>query len=154
MGFLRKLLVIGIIAAVLLALAAFDYIRAQDTQIELVSISPENVTADPNQPVIITLKVTKHGQLAAGDVVSALVKGQGSLSGDKVKVAEDGTVTFKYYPYSYIPGVFEESDVTIEFRNISDSVFIAIQKKVPVTFHVSKPDSANGGMNMGDLFGD
>ncbi len=152
MGILKKLLVIGIIAAVILALAGFDYIRAQDTEIELVSISPEKVEADPNKAVLITLKVTTHGELATGDVVSALVKGQGSLSGDKVKVAEDGTVTFKYYPYTYISGVFEESDVTIEFRNISDSVFVAVQKRKAITFRVEKPDSSGGGMNMGDLF--
>lgn len=154
MNFLKKLLALGIVAAVLLALAAYDYVRAQDTQIEVLSVSPENVVADPNQPVLITLRVTTHGELAVGDTVSALVKGQGNLSGDKVKVNEDGTVTFKYYPYSYISGMFEESDVTIEFRNISDSVFVAIQKKTVLTLHVEKPEGSSGGMSMGDLFGE
>lgn len=154
MAFLKKLLVLGIVAAVLLTMAAYDYFRAQDTEIEVVSISPERVEADPNQPVLITLRVTTHGELAVGDTVSALVKGQGNLSGDKIKVGEDGTVTFKYYPYTIIPGVFEESDVEIEFRNISDSVFIAIQKRQRIVLHVYEPETENGGMNMGDLFGD
>lgn len=154
MDFLKKLLALGIVAAILLALAAYDYARAQDTDIELVSISPATVVADPNQPVLITLRVTKHGELAVGDTVSALVKGQGNLSGDKVKVGEDGTVTFKYYPYTYITGMFEESDVLIEFRNISDSVFIAIQKKTDVTIHVEKPRDGSSGPSMGDLFGE
>lgn len=154
MAFLKKLLVLGIVAAVLLGLAAYDYVRAQDTQIEVVSITPEDVVADPNQPVLITLRATAHGKNAAGDTISALVKGQGNLSGDKVKVNDDGTVTFKYYPYTIIPGVFEESDVVIEFRNISDSVFIAIQKKISVVLHVREPDQDDSGMNMGDLFGE
>jgi len=153
-SFWKKLLALGIVAAVILALTAYDYLRAQDTNIEVVSISPEKIVADPNKPVLITLRVTTHGELAVGDTVSALVKGQGNLSGDKVKVKEDGTVTFKYYPYTYISGVFEESDVVIEFRNISDSVFVAVQKKQAITFHVAKPEGSSGGMNMGDLFGD
>lgn len=154
MAFLKKLLVLGIVAAVLLCLAAYDYVRAQDTAIEVVSIAPERVEADPNKPVLITLRVTTHGELAVGDTVSALVKGQGNLSGDKIKVGEDGTVTFKYYPYTIIPGVFEESDVEIEFRNISDSVFIAIQKRERITFHVYEPEEESGGMDMGDIFGE
>ncbi|MBE6974618.1 MAG: hypothetical protein E7436_03910 [Ruminococcaceae bacterium] len=154
MAFLKKLLVLGILAAVLLGFAAYDYLRAQDTAIEVVSIAPERVEADPNKPVLITLRVTTHGELAVGDTVSALVKGQGNLSGDKIKVGEDGTVTFKYYPYTIIPGVFEEGDVEIEFRNISDSVFIAIQKRERIVFHVYEPEEESGGMNMGDLFGE
>lgn len=154
MDFLKKLLALGIVAAILLALAAYDYARAQDTDIEVVSIQPAQVVADPNQPVLITLRATKHGELAVGDTISALVKGQGNLSGDKVKVNEDGTVTFKYYPYTYIAGMFEECDVVIELRNISDSVFIAIQKKVTVTIHVGKPQQSSGGPSMGDLFGE
>lgn len=154
MNFLKKLLAIGIVVAILLALTGYDYFRAQDTDIELVSVSPEKIVADPNQPVLITLRVTVHGKPAVGHTVSALVKGQGNLSGDKVKVGEDGTVTFKYYPYTYISGIFEESDITIEFRNISDSVFVAVQKKTTITLHVGKPDGSSGGMNMGDLFGD
>lgn len=153
MAFLKKLLVLAIIAAVILSMAAYDYFRAQDTKIEVVSISPERVEANPNQPVLITLRVTTQGELAVGDTVSALLKGQGSLSGDKAKVGEDGTVTFKYYPYTVIPGVFDESDVEIEFRNISDSVFVAIQKRESVVFHVYEAEEESGGMNMDDLFG-
>ena len=151
----KKFIILGIIVLVLLGLYAFDFARAQDTQIELVSITPKTVVADPNQPVLITLKVSKHGRLAAGDNVTALVKGGGNLSGDKIKVQDDGTVTFKYFPYSYIPGVFEESDVDIEFRNISDSVFIAVQKKKVITLEIKKPNrSGIGGMCMEDLFDD
>ena len=151
----KKFIILGIIVLVLLGLYAFDFARAQDTQIELVSITPKTVVADPNQPVLITLKVSKHGRLAAGDNVTALVKGGGNLSGDKIKVQDDGTVTFKYFPYSYIPGVFEESDVDIEFRNISDSVFIAVQKKKVITLEIKKPSSSgSGGMSMEDLFAD
>ncbi len=153
MGALKKLMVIGIIVGIVLCFAAYDYIRAQDTQIELVSISPENVVADPNQAVTITLKVTAHGEVAEGDVISALLTGQGSLSGSKVKVDENGYVTFKYYPYTYVAGVFDESDVTIEFRNVSDSVFVAIQKRETINFHVGKPESTSTGGTMGDLFG-
>lgn len=151
----KKFIVLGVIVVVLLVLYAFDFARAQDTQIELISVTPQTVVADPNQPVLITLKVSKHGRLATGDNVTALVKGGGNLSGDKIKVQDDGTVTFKYFPYSYIPGVFEESKVDIEFRNISDSVFIAVQKKKVVTLEIKKPSSSsNGGMSMEDLFDD
>ena len=152
-NFLKKLAVIGVVAVIFLCLMVYDYTRAQTMEIELISITPEEVVADPDQSVLLTLRVTKRGKPAVGDDVSAIVKGQGNLSSDKVRVGEDGIVEFKYYPYSYIPGVFEESDETIVFRNISDSVFIAIQKKVSITFHVGVPDGS-GGMKMEDFFGD
>lgn len=153
-NFLKKLTVVGIIVVIFLCLVAFDYIRAQDIEIELISITPETVVADPDQSVMLTLKVTKRGKPAAGDDISGLVKGQGNLSSDKVRVGEDGIVVFEYFPYNYIPGVFEESDETIVFRDISDSVFIAIQKKVSFSFHVDVPDGSSNGMKMNDLFGD
>lgn len=152
--FLKKLVIVGIIAFIFLCLAAFDYIRSLGTEIELVSITPETIVADPNQSVTLTLKVTKRGKPAVGDDISALVKGQGNLSSDKVRVREDGTVTFTYYPYSYIPGVFEESDETIVFRNVSDSIFIAISKKVSFSFHVEASEGSSAGMTMDDLFGE
>lgn len=150
----KKFIVIGIIAVILSGLSLFDFIRAQGTKLEVVSVSPETVTADPNKPVTITLRATKRGSAAVGDDITALVKGNGNLSGDKVRVNQDGTVTFKYYPYSYIAGVFEEKLVKIEFRNISDSVFIAIQKTFTVTLDVEKPNESSGGMNMNDIFGE
>ena len=152
--FLKKLVIVGIIAFVFAGLATFDYIRSLDTEIELISITPETIVADPNKPVILTLKVTKRGKPAAGDDISALVMGQGNLKSDKVRVSEDGIVAFTYYPYSYIPGVFEENDETIVFRNVSDSIFIAISKKVSFTFHVEAPEGSNAGMTMDNLFGE
>lgn len=150
----KKYIVMGIIVAVLAVMAVFDYVRAQSTDLKVVSITPQTVVADPNVPVDITIKATKRGSLAVGDDITALVKGKGSMSGDKVRVNANGTVTFRYFPYTYMKGVFDESDVQIVFRNISDSVFIAVQKPLTVTLHVKKPDGSSGGMSMGDLFGE
>ena len=151
---LKKFIVIGVITGVLLLMTLFDYLRAQTVNIEVVSVTPETVVADPNKPVTITLRVTKRGQPAAGDDISALVTGPGNLSGDKVRVQEDGTVSFTYYPYTYLEGVFEEDTTEIKFRDISDSIFIAIQKRETVTLEVKKPTEQSGGMNMNDIFGE
>ena len=105
-------------------------------------------------PVIITIRATKRGSLAVGDDITALVKGNGNMSGDKVRVNDDGTVTFKYFPYSYMKGVFDESVVEIEFRNISDSVFVAIQKTLTISLDVKKPTESSNNMSMNDIFGE
>lgn len=42
----------------------------------------------------------------------------------------------------------------IKFRDISDSIFIAIQKRETVTLEVKKPTEQSGGMNMNDIFGE
>lgn len=59
---LKKFIVIGVITGVLLLMTLFDYLRAQTVNIEVVSVTPETVVADPNKPVNITLRVTKRGQ--------------------------------------------------------------------------------------------
>ena len=44
----KKFIVLGIIAAVLVMMCVFDYARAQSTKLEVVSITPETIVADPN----------------------------------------------------------------------------------------------------------
>ena len=48
---LKKFIVIGVITGVLLLMTLFDYLRAQTVNIEVVSVTPETVVADPNKPV-------------------------------------------------------------------------------------------------------
>jgi len=50
---LKKFIVIGVITGVLLLMTLFDYLRAQTVNIEVVSVTPETVVADPNKPVTI-----------------------------------------------------------------------------------------------------
>ena len=149
---IAKWLVLLAIVLLLLAGTVFDYCRSQTVSIELVSISPETVLADSSIPVDITLRVSKRGQLAVGDDIAALVEGKGSMSGNKARVDENGLVTFRYYPYTYLEGVNEPGTVTLVFRNVSDSVFIGIPKRIRVELDVEKPESL-GGNTMDSLFG-
>ena len=138
------------IVVLLLAGTVFDYFRSQTVSIELVSVSPETVVADSSVPVDVTLRVSKRGKLAIGDDIAALV--EGSMSANKARVDENGLVTFRYYPYNYLEGVNEPGTVTLVFRNVSDSVFIGVPKRIRVTLDVEKPESL-GGNTMDSLFG-
>lgn len=145
--------VILTIVVLLLAGTVFDYFRSKTVSIEVVSISPETVVADSSIPVDITLRVTKRGKLAVGDDIAALVEGKGSMSANKSRVDENGLVTFRYYPYNYLEGINEAGTVTLVFRDISDSVFIGIPKRIRVDLDVEEPENL-GGDTMDSLFGE
>ena len=97
--------------------------------------------------------MSKRGKLAVGDDIAALVEGKGSMSANKARVDENGLVTFRYYPYYYLEGVNDAGTVTLVFRNVSDSVFIGIPKRIRIDLNVEKPDSMNGN-TMDNLFGE
>lgn len=147
-----------IIFAILLLLvgsaALYDYIRAQGIDLEVVSVTPEKITADPAAPVTIVVQAKRDGKPLTGDDLRGMIIGAGNLKADTITVDGDGKVSFLYYPYRYVKGLTEESDVQLEIRDISDSVFIAIQKPLLVTLHVQKPDNTGAGGTMSDIFGD
>lgn len=150
----KALIGVLIFCMIIGGLSLFDYLRSRSVLTELVSITPETVEADPNQAVSITVKTTKHGKPLAGHDISALVVGSGNLKQDQLRTGADGIVTFIYYPYRYLEGMYEDMDVTIIIRDISDSVFIAIQNPLTVTLHVTKPETIKEQKTMEDIFGE
>ena len=137
------------------AATLFDYIRSLNISIELVNQEPEVVYADPNGPVNLKLRVTKNGHPVVGHDITGLVVGAGNLRADKITTNADGEVTFLYFPYSYLKGVQEEGDVSIQFRDVSDSILVAVQQVKDVVLEIKKPEQVNGSKhNMNDIFGE
>lgn len=149
--------VIGLVVfiAVLGAATVFDYIRSFNVSIELVDQEPKIVFADPNSPVNLKLRVTKDGSPVQGHDITGLVVGAGNLRADKLTTDEAGEVNFLYFPYSYLKGVQEEGDVSIKFKDVSDSILVAIQQAEDVVLEIKKPERVTESKhNMNDIFGE
>lgn len=143
---MKKILIYLLSFTILIGgLALYDFIRAQQVEIEVVSITPPKVVADPNVPVQIKLRVMKFGKPLGKDNITGLVVGEGNLKADQIKTDRDGFVTFTYFPYQYIEGIYKEMKVPITFNDISQSVFIEISKPKNVVLDVKKPSSADSG---------
>lgn len=146
---------LAVFALLLLMAALYDSVRARSIEIEVVGIEPATVYADPNQPVTLNLRVSKSGEPAAGHDITGLVIGRGNLRIDRIKTDASGEVSFLYFPYAYMQGVQEAGKVAIQFRDISDSIFVAIQQPMEVELDVQKPDRLIGSKhNMNDMFGE
>lgn len=154
---MNKNAAIGLLIFVVLMGAAtlYDYVRSKSITIELAGLEPQTVYADPNSPVSIKLNVKKHGLPVAGHDITGLVIGKGNLRADKIATDAEGTVTFIYYPYSYMQGVQDEGEIELEFRDVSDSVIVAIQQPETISLMINKPDKVTESkFNMNDMFGE
>ncbi|THF84100.1 hypothetical protein [Cohnella fermenti] len=154
---MNKKVIIGLLVFVcaLGAATLFDYVRSLGIDIELSAQEPAVVHADPNVPVRLTLRVTKDGRPVSGHDITGLVVGAGNLRADKATTDADGQVSFEYFPYSYLKGIQEEGRVRIRFKDVSDSIFVAIQQPKDVELNVLKPEQATESKhNMNDIFGE
>ena len=150
---MKKWIALAIIAALFGVMCLFDYVRAQQVSLEVVSVSPKDVVADPEAPVSVTVRATRGGKSLVGDNITALVVGAGSLRADKIKTDAEGKVTFTYYPYRYIHGVYDEMTVKLIFNDISESVFIQISKPETLSLDVKKPDTSGNESTMNSIIG-
>lgn len=140
------------IAVLLSAMTLFDYVRSRSISIEVLDITPDEVVADPQKPVTVKLKVKKNGVPVDGHDITCLVMGAGNIKADRLRTDSEGVVEFIYYPYSYLKGINEESQVTLRFKDVSDSILIAVQKPQDVALDVKKPDASSDGLTIDDIF--
>jgi len=140
------------VAAVIGALTLFDYVRSRSISIEVYEITPQTVVADPHEPVLIKLRVTKNGKSVNNHDITCLVMGGGNVKADRVETDANGIAEFTYYPYSFIPKINEESTVKLLFKDVSDSVFIAVQKEKYIGINVKKPENSGSNTTVDDIF--
>ena len=81
----------------------------------------------------------KSGKPVKGHNVYALSIGGGSFKTFYEKTDEDGRVTFEYYPPT-MAGYQEEKEVTLKFRDESNSVFIEMYPSTEYVIELKKPE--------------
>ncbi len=133
-GLAIKLLVTGIIAAVIFLGWAFDSVRASEFKVERTYISDTTPVASNRESVDLTFKVTRNGRPCNGHEVE-ITASAGSWSGGQIGYTdEEGCITFTYVPYNetkYAPA----DDVDFIVKDLGNSVFIEVN--ATYTFTVS-----------------
>ena len=147
----KKILWIILVLSVIGILVGYDYYRSKQVVITVEKMNPEIVHASSSESVELTLKVTsKSGKAIAGHNIYALVIGGGSLKSFYEKTDQDGMVQFVYYPPD-MAGYQEEQNVTLKFRDESNSVFVEIYPTTEYQMKLIRPDADNSnGMTVDD----
>ena len=100
MGIRKKLLITGVVIALIAVLFLVDFAISRTYSFQLESVTPEVVYADNKQPVTIEIRLTRFGESVEGHSLYAVAVGGGSLKANRVLTDENGMVTLIYYPYT------------------------------------------------------
>jgi hypothetical protein len=136
-----KLLIVVLIAMVVTALYFVDVAIAASYTIEVISVSPDKAPADGHTPVTLTLQVTHGGKAASNHTIYGLTKNGGSFKSVRLVTDEQGEVSFTYYPYLKTT-LNTLKDVTLRFRDESNSEFISVPVQKEVTVKIVAPTAS------------
>lgn len=131
-GLITKLIVIGIIIAVIFAGWLFDYERSKKYSITITEISNENPVASNKERVEITFLVAKNGVPCAGHEVEIRADAGTFQSGQIGYTDENGAITFCYVPYNESK-YKEAGDVNFLVIDLSNSVFVEVNAEMRFT---------------------
>lgn len=121
----------GLLIIVLLFLVAyaFDYVRAQTFEIEVVEISPVEPVADGETPVSISVKLEKRAKPVEGHNLFMIPMDGGVMKANRQKTDSNGMANFTYYPYRAT--ILQPArTVTIRVYDEDNSVFVIVNAKL------------------------
>lgn len=123
-----KIFITIVFVVIVLFCYVFDFCISKSYQFEVVSVSPEVIHADPQQPVEITIKLTRYGKAVSGHDLYALPVGEnaaGVFRQNRIRTDEQGLAVFVYYPYKatmFVPA----APVDIQIVDESNSILFVI----------------------------
>ena len=147
----KKIIWIILVLSVIGIFVGYDYYRSKQVVITVEKMTPEIVQPSSSETVELTLMVrNKAGKAIEGHNIYALSIGGGSLKSFYEKTDRNGMVKFIYYPPD-MAGYQEEQNVTIKFRDESNSVFVEIYPTAEHQIKLTRPDTDNSnGMTVDD----
>lgn len=149
----RKFIVLLVIAMLFLLGWCVDTVRARDFTIEIVSVSPDVGIADGQTPVTMQLRVSRNGTPCEDHILYAVSLNGGSFRAKRVTTDENGLATFIYYPY-FKSELNELTDVTLQFVDESNSLFIAVPAELEMVLPMAEPDNKQSeNLTNEDMFG-
>lgn len=149
----RKFIVLLVIVLLFVLGWSVDSIRAREFTIEVVSMSPDIGIADGQTPVTIQLRVSRNGTPCADQILYGVSLNGGSFRAKRVTTDENGLATFIYYPY-YKSELNELVDVTLQFVDESNSLFIVVPAELEVVLPMTEPDNEKSdNLTNDDMFG-
>lgn len=136
----KKLITVAVCCALLGGVYAVDYGISEQYEYELVHTTAETFVADGQSTVRITVRLTKGGTPVKGHTIYLYVS-NGFLPASRCVTDEDGTITFRYYPYLYLNDKLTPlEDVTIYLQDESNSMIFMVPAKAEYTFPTVKPE--------------
>ena len=146
----KKLKWVTIVLACLLVIIGIDWWRMTRVVLKVESQNPKTVYASSDEEVEFVVSAKdQSGNPVVGHNIYALVIGGGSFKTFYEKTDENGCVTFIYYP-PQMGGYQTERNITLKFRDESNSIFIEMYPKTEHVIKVIKPED-EGGMSVGDF---
>lgn len=139
----KKFIVMAVIALLILAGWGVDSVRAKGFAVEVLSVSPDPGIADGQTPVTVQLRVTRGGEPCEDHILYGLSLNGGSFRAKRVSTDENGVAEFVYYPYLKSK-INELVDVTLTFRDESNSLFVAVPARAEVVLAMKEPDGDGG----------
>ena len=149
----KKLIMTSIFVAIIAVFFAVDYLISLRYQIEFVSLTPNPAYADGETPVKIRVRVTKGGAPVEGHTMSALSLNGGRFDAYRILSDENGEAEFTYFPY-LASALVPAQDVTIQVRDESNSVFIAVPAKTLFELPLKMPEAGGDFGTTDSLFGE
>lgn len=90
--------VVLVLVLVLCGMYAYDAVRANAYEYELVGVSSKTIIADGLSTVRISVKLSKDDKPVEGHTIY-LYASNGTLPASRCVTDADGVITFRYYPY-------------------------------------------------------
>lgn len=151
----KRIIIFAVIAAVIAAVTAFDFIRSQMFVIQVESISPAPSVADGRTPVTIRLRLTtKSGKPVEGHSLFAFSRNGGSFRANRVVTDDAGYATYTYFPYK-VTSLVPLSDAVIDVADESNSIFVEINTRASFTIELTAPDHADqSSVDLNSIFGE
>ena len=135
-----KYLVIIALILIFCVCYVIDYAIARSYDFEITSM-PSVVYADPQQPVEITIQLTRNGVPVVGHDLYAHTTGPnaaGKFQQNRVRTNENGEATFIYYPYRATVTI-PAKPVDIRVIDESNSKILVIHAEFNFVLDLQKP---------------
>lgn len=125
-GLYIKLIVVGVIIALIGSMWIFDSVRASTFNLELISCSPEIAVATGSDGVELTYRLTRNNKPVEGHNIYIYCDGNGRFYSYRETTDENGEVTFLLYPgraTQFTPA----KDIPIYASDESNSIFVMVK---------------------------
>ena len=151
----KKIIILGCVGLVFLAMYTFDTLRAKTFHIEVLDMLPNPAVADGQTPVDISVKLTnRHNTPVKGHAIFALAHTGGMFYSSREITNENGMVNFVFYP-NKASTVTKLQDAVLSFTDESNSIFIEVgtTTKVILPLEEAEKETVSDDLLKG-IFGD
>lgn len=121
----KRIISIILVLTVIAALTGYDFYRSKQIVITVENRNSNIVDSSIEAVELVLCVKSRTGKVIEGHNIYALSIGGGSFKAFYQKTDQNGNVTFLYYPPK-LAGYQDKKDVTLRFRDESNSVFIEI----------------------------